>query len=338
MSALSNAMPAWIKIVFEQGGLGVAIFFVLSGFVMANSLKSATVNLDYFKRFAARRFLRLSPPYYVAIVSTLLFALLSTVVKKQPFLLMNEPVTIERLLAHLGYLQGVLGFANIDDVYWTLCIEVQFYLVFCVLVGFVQWLSRRHNAPLARELVFVPLAVLALAFPAGIIPDTGRSVLFGTFWYSFSIGVFAFWCWRQQFSVVLFYGYAIALIAIAIVNQSPYVFVVAITAILLLEAGRAARMEHWLKARPFQFLGKISYSLYLTHTPVIGIPFFIGQKLLPASALTDFICLSAALVAAIAYATGIWYLVERPAIAWSQRVKPINQPLPTVSVKSQTSV
>src|SRR5208282_311558 len=58
--------PVWLITVIEHGDLGVAIFFVLSGFVIAHSLYGRNVTLSLAGRFMLRRSLRLDPPYWVA--------------------------------------------------------------------------------------------------------------------------------------------------------------------------------------------------------------------------------------------------------------------------------
>ncbi|MEO1183425.1 MAG: acyltransferase family protein [Cyanobacteria bacterium J06636_27] len=59
---LSNFLPDRLEyIAFKLGNLGVAIFFVLSGFVIAHSLRNAKINPSYVGRFSLRRLLRLSP-------------------------------------------------------------------------------------------------------------------------------------------------------------------------------------------------------------------------------------------------------------------------------------
>ena len=58
-SLVGDHMPAFIRTpIVQHGGLGVAVFFVLSGLVMAHTLRSARITPAYAGRFALRRLAR----------------------------------------------------------------------------------------------------------------------------------------------------------------------------------------------------------------------------------------------------------------------------------------
>ena len=133
-----RAMNAFRK----QGVIGVDIFFVLSGFLITGILFDTRNDSEFFKRFFARRSLRIFPVVY------LLFAVL---------LLLTPIVHYEwkwRQLSFLVYLGNIFG--NMDfSIYlvnstahptadaalshlWSLCVEEQFYLLFPLLVWWVR--------------------------------------------------------------------------------------------------------------------------------------------------------------------------------------------------------
>lgn len=71
-----------------------------------------------------------------------------------------------------------------------------------------------------------------------------------------------------------------------------------------------------LDARPCQWLGKISYSLYLTHALVIGtLQVLLSRFAVPAPAVAVI-----ALGISLAFAWAFWYCIERPSILWSHRI------------------
>src|ERR1019366_7007946 len=72
-----SLMPGWIAALFDNGNLGVAVFFVLSGFVISHSIYAERVSAPFAGRFMLRRSLRLDPPYWAAIALSLGFAFLS---------------------------------------------------------------------------------------------------------------------------------------------------------------------------------------------------------------------------------------------------------------------
>jgi len=322
LTLLTNLLPHWfVAVVFNWGSLGVAIFFVLSGFVIAHSLREAKIDLAYFRRFSLRRFARLTPPYYVSIVITLGFALLSSYVKGEAFAPGKTPLSSERLFAHLFYLQDIFRLGHINDVYWTLCLEIQFYLVFCALLGLAQWLNYSWNLRFSRAVVFVPAAVLAALFPMGVFEDNGRAFIFLPLWYGFLLGVFAYWSWRDKLKPMYFYFYSALLLTAGVLKSAGFVLACVIAAILLLEVGRANCIQVWLKWRWLQFLGQISYSLYLTHVPILGAAFFIGYKLLHRNALIEAFCLLIGILICVGFAAITWQLIEKPSINLSQKVK-----------------
>ena len=71
-------IPKLSLILFYAGHLGVAIFFVLSGFVMMHIMSPYQVDMRYGGRFLLRRLIRLSPPYYFAIFVAIFFLVLKS--------------------------------------------------------------------------------------------------------------------------------------------------------------------------------------------------------------------------------------------------------------------
>ncbi len=322
LGLLSSLLPNWlVAIVFNWGSLGVAIFFVLSGFVIAHSLREAKIDFAYFRYFSLRRFARLTPPYYFSIIITLGFAILSSNVKGVAFAPGEMPLSPQRLFAHLFYLQDIFRLGNINDIYWTLCLEIQFYLVFCLLLGLADWLNHAWNLRYSRAVVFVPAAILAALYPMGVFEENVRAYIFLPLWYGFLLGVFAHWAWYKRLNYKYFYFYAALLLTIGLLKSQGFVIACVITAILLLEVGRANRMQVWLKWRWLQFLGRISYSLYLTHVPILGAVFFIGYKLFPRSAEIEVLCLVLGIMCCLCFAAITWKIIEKPSIQLSQKFK-----------------
>src|SRR4051812_27315220 len=68
LQTLLTSIPVLFATVIRQGFLGVQIFFVLSGFVVAHTAATDDVNLRYVGRFMLRRSIRLDPTYWAAIV------------------------------------------------------------------------------------------------------------------------------------------------------------------------------------------------------------------------------------------------------------------------------
>jgi peptidoglycan/LPS O-acetylase OafA/YrhL len=116
--------------LFRAGLMGVALFFVLSGFVIAwpyviqgRDRLSAAETADFYQR----RFFRIAPVYYVSIGVALILGACG---------LLNIAPDAKTVLLHVLFLQSFSEEAGaaIRTVYWTLPVEMAFYLFFPLLL------------------------------------------------------------------------------------------------------------------------------------------------------------------------------------------------------------
>jgi peptidoglycan/LPS O-acetylase OafA/YrhL len=133
----------------RYGWLGVEVFFVISGFVIPYSMHRGGYRVSqHFWRFLAKRLARLEPPYLVSIVVVVILWYLSALTPG--FQGTNPDIRPTRLLLHLGYLNAFFGHPWLNPVYWTLGIELQYYLLVAITYPL---LSSRYlfSAPLSRR-------------------------------------------------------------------------------------------------------------------------------------------------------------------------------------------
>ena len=129
IEALHAAVPTVIyRVVFSMGDLGVPVFFVLSGYVMALTTAHLSFDASVGVRFVARRLIRLMPAYYFAIALVLAFSVIKYKVLGEGAI----DLSFQKIAAHAVLAQGFFDIKNIDPVFWTLCIEIQFYVCFAV--------------------------------------------------------------------------------------------------------------------------------------------------------------------------------------------------------------
>lgn len=327
LESFSQIMPNWFIIIFfDSGALGVPIFFVISGFVSAYSLRNTRLSWSLFKQLNLRRFIRLSPTYYASVIVVIGLALLASQVKGEPLQLMNEPFSVPRLVAHLFYLQEILGFANFNDVYWTLSLEVQFHLLLLGLLFLSQVLESKNKLAEGSKLIFFAAIGLSMLYPLSIMSSgDDRPVWIFPSLYMFLLGSLAYWAAVSKTKSVelsLFVLLVSLLTSIAFYNHSPSLFTTATIAALLTLALRFEQMQNWLNYRWLQFIGKISYSLFLIHTPFLGAAFFICYRFLgTGSLLIDLTGMALGTGISLISAWGLWSLVENPSI---QLVRKIN--------------
>ncbi|MCU6496676.1 acyltransferase [Rugamonas sp. A1-17] len=120
---------AWVHL-FEleyQGPFGVALFFLISGFVIPFSLKkSSTVG------FLVNRVLRIFPTYACCLALGTLAVYASALYWNRPFSYDGKVLLSNALLVH-----NLLGQPSMDAVNWTLAIEIKFYLLAALGAGLV---------------------------------------------------------------------------------------------------------------------------------------------------------------------------------------------------------
>ena len=300
-------------IVFGIGNSGVPIFFVISGFVITHSLSHDKVNMNYLARFTLRRSIRLDPAYWASIFLLIFLAWISSVVKNEPMIW----ATSQTIIAHLFYAQDLLELESINRVYWTLCLEIQFYLLFCILIAIVQYFQKYYKK--ANFLIFFCVAIISILWPLGLIKQNLYPGLFFPHWHGFLLGVFAYWSWKKKLPAVFFYTYTIPILVVGISIGSKFGIAAALSALFVHEASKLGYISS-MNWKWLQFLGMISYSLYLTHNPVIGASFFITYKLIGNSVVAQLIALIIAIITCILFAFLFWWIFEKWSIKLSKKI------------------
>jgi peptidoglycan/LPS O-acetylase OafA/YrhL len=311
-----DALRAWLPhavntAIFDWGHGGVGVFFVLSGFVMALTVDRVRLDGVGAGRFVLRRLIRLCPPYWLAIaVSTAILAA------------KGMHVHAGQLLANVFFLQGIVGVENISIVFWTLCIEIQFYIAFAVMT----WASDRI-AP-GRGTSRVAIALLALAWPLGLLAGPVWSGGFLPFWAYFMAGALAFEANKGRGTAKLIgSGFSVTLLALGLIRGDLFSGVAGLTGLGLIAAGAGPGMQRWLSARPLQLLGAVSYSLYLFHNQIVGPAYRILDKVLPhRGPCADALVGVATVGCCVAAAWCLWFTVERASIRWSHMLSTRRQP------------
>ena len=280
------------------GSMGVQLFFVISGFVIGALLTDRESDLRTLPRFMARRMVRLTPPYLAAIALVLVLIEISKRLNPAGTYLELRP---DLLLCSLAYLCYPLGLPLYLNVGWSLEIEVQFYLIACLIVPLALARGARTAwptavcllalAPLAPEMTafhYAPPFVLGMAIVAYQRGVLGRLAFAGV-----SVGLSAYWgavLREPETGTIL----ALGALAIALKVRMPAVLV---------------------------WLGGISYSLYLVHVP-LGSPFVSAVKRwgLPIDGLWPWLWCGLAIAGSIVAAWLMHRFVEVPATRWSRAI------------------
>jgi peptidoglycan/LPS O-acetylase OafA/YrhL len=279
---LTNQYHAgFVRASGSWGWLGVEAFFVISGFVIPYSLWMTDYKLNNFARYMARRALRIEPPYLISIFLTLVLWKLSTLAPG--FAGSAVEFSAPQILFHFFYLIPFTHYAWISPVYWSLAYEFVFYIMMGLLYGL---LFSRHIA-----------WSLALAFGIFACSRDAMAFLFiiGIASMRYKVGIDRVW--------VATTASLVAAAPLAYALGPPFAFVGLATAAII------AFVNLDRLAQPLAFLGKISYSLYLTHVPVGGRVINFGLRFGSSEPYT-LILSTAGLAVSILFAWLFYLLVE----------------------------
>ena len=281
-----HAFPQWLP----GGFVGVDVFFVISGFLITTILLGE-VNKGQFSilRFYVRRARRLFP--------ALLLVMLVTAIACWAFMLGFEWRNIgKHLLAGAAYLSNVLLWREVGYFdpqaeskpflhLWSLGVEEQFYLVWPLLLWLMLRAARQRPLLLTGGLALLSF-VACMWFTRTNLPVAFYLPL-TRFWELAAGGMLAMiqirrpgpQGWRSQ----LFGAAGLALIVASLVRDYPpgtfpgavAVLPVAGAALVMLAGSGSWANRHVLGSKPFVYIGRISYPLYLWHWPLLSLAFLV---------------------------------------------------------------
>lgn len=313
-----TAFTRMIIDISHLGSCGVQIFFVLSGFVIAYTLRNAEFSRRYVGNFILRRSIRLDPPYWAAIA---IYIGTITLRRHMGHDLLPYPSSA-KLLAHLFYAQDILGYGDINVVFWTLCIEIQFYVVFCLLLWSVQvlWMTGSRRLAWTRA-PFLGLFVLSLAWPAGLVSNGLYPGSFLPHWYAFLSGAVIWWTVGGELPHGIGYSAIATIWLIAAAKWDSAPLTVGLTAGMLLLSSYRGNLYQWLSHRPFPLLGRLSYCIYLIHVPISVILLGTLVRVAPRHEIISYLFLAALVLLTVTFAYVMHLLVEVQALRWARRLK-----------------
>ena len=293
-----SSMKSYPKLstLFSFGQSGVYIFFLITGFIIVYSLIKAKYKINNFFEFLLKRSLRIDPSYYVVILLTIvLFKFLAHVPSFRGQQLSFIP---GQIIAHILYIVPFTKYPFYNSVFWTLCVEFQFYLLIgilyfifdstlyknCFLILFA--LTCFFNLPNAYFLMFTyaPLFTVGISLVQFYQTRTWLNAILPT---SF-LGLIAF-----KFGLIVFFILLFSILLILFLKKS---------------------------IRILSFFGDISYSLYLTHVLIHIVLLGSLKKLHIDVDQHQLFWLFMQVVTAVTFAYVFYLFIEKPSLNWSKKV------------------
>jgi peptidoglycan/LPS O-acetylase OafA/YrhL len=239
---------------FWFGHLWVPVFFVLSGFVIHLTIDRSKNAIGFLKK----RFYRLYPTYWLSIIITLFFLLISKFYQKPEFNLSSSDVLMNFTMWHQFF-----GFEHIDGSYWSLLPELLFYISMAALF-WTKLLTHFYYVNVA----LISLGIIHFYFPISII----GKILDLDYVLLFFIGI-CFYRLKNDKSLklehfLIFVNLIVASFLYQRVqpNNNIKLILISFTIIVFIYYCFLWGKLNWLgNIKILIFLGNISYALYLVH-------------------------------------------------------------------------
>ncbi len=317
---------AWTPLrLLTAGGPPVIFFFVLSGYVLTLALlrqRGPVAPIGW----AARRTLRLLPPVAAAVLlSAGLYFVFS---EGQPpgdlgllvAVSWPDPPDLASLLLHIALLDtGDYAFP-LNIVLWSLVHEWRISLVIPLVLLF-----RGHAALLLGVAFLLRLVAISVGAPenGAMLGRHLHSTVTETAYFLFTFAAGAALALKEPLATPTgtVRWAAWAAVVAATVSQSDLAVIGASVLLILLARGETGAFVRMLRSPALQWLGRVSFSLYLVHVPVALALAYALHGTLPAAAIAALTVVLALPAAAVFYVA-----VERPSLLLSRRAAVSTRP------------
>ncbi len=325
--AVLSVIAFHARLKLPGGFVGVDVFFVISGFVIAGVLarELATSSRVSYRRFYSRRFKRLTPALALTVTVTLLLSVV-----------LESPFGVQQVTAETG-LGAMLSVANVVIALvsgryfapaaeanpllntWSLSVEEQFYLIFPIL--FVLAWRHHPRAWSAKQMLtwvltlagLISFALCIVGWSGALSSSVGNAVL-GFYSpvpraWEFTAGALLFlFTERRRVRTGLAVGCGWAGLVLLIVSFSsisdartypgPWTLLPVAATCLLIIGGSATGtvVSRVLSTGPMVYLGDRSYSLYLWHWPMI----VFAEALFPGELSARLVAVAVSFIVALA--------------------------------------
>lgn len=309
--------PVLIDWLAQHARLAVQMFLVCSGFLTAQAMRSMPpLDPRTLVRLGARRYLRLATPLLAALGLTVL---LSEVIRPSfPHDSLSALPDWWQVLAHMLFLQHLLGMEALSAGVWYVAVDLQLYLSALLVVWLAQCLpSQGHNSALRWQALCIVLLMLI-----SIVYWTHHDALENTalfFWGAYGMGWLA---WHARIHLGLLRR-CLLWLALGLLCWFFDARGRALTAWLvstMLASAPVALLSVQELTRPWQravqWLSRISYSVFVIHFGVSLLVNYTVQRMWPTSVTMNTLGMGMALLLSLLAGDGLHRLTEQEPSTW----------------------
>jgi peptidoglycan/LPS O-acetylase OafA/YrhL len=254
----------------RYGSLAVQVFLVLAGFLAAGSLApDGRLRVERPLSRVLQRYARLVMPYLAALTVSVLVAALV-----RPWLI-DEMVPgrpgLAQLIAHGLLLQDLLGYEALSTGVWYVAIDLQLFALALAAIVLCEAVRPGRSRALMASLLLLLAAASLAVFNRHAELDATALYFFG----SYGLGMFVFWIGRATRRST----WGFALLALALLGAAALTLdwrsriataLATALAVAVIEHRDGLAPNVWpASGAPLAWLGRISYSLFLIHFPVL---------------------------------------------------------------------
>jgi len=235
-------------IEFNYGHYGVQLFFVISGFVIFMSIEKVKSPFE----FLYKRFVRLYPTFWMSLFLTFFLLLLFG-----PDLIIPK---YSQLLVNLTMVPKIFGFKAVDGVYWTLMVELFFYLLIFILL-----LIKKIKDINKLSFLYLLFGFIFIVFNETLDGYNYFNTIIMYYLHGllFVMGIYFYKLWKYGNDMSLYFQLLLILIISFLLGNFELGWVYSL--IFIIFYFLINKKMIFLSFPIFIFFGKISYTLYLIH-------------------------------------------------------------------------
>ena len=268
---------------FYFGYLGVDIFFVISGYVISNSIyDQQIIKKKSIAQFYIKRFKRIFPILFLVIITFLATYIFLSPLSGNTNFYLNSAITSLLGISNFYYINNEINYFLNESINpllhtWSLGVEEQFYILYPLFIVYLFKFLKGNF----EKIFFIIFSLMFLSFFVYYYADG----IFGNFYFPISrfweigFGCLAFFYLNMSYNYKKILNLFFIIIIFSIFYKSGFEkniketnLLITILTFICITSMRGIEnkdINKYIKKSKLPYLGKLSYSLYLWHLPVL---------------------------------------------------------------------